>query len=228
MPLSIMDLDPYDSFDVDGAPLACALCGMAVRPPGLWGTEEQWMAEAELLSDPDEEFEAREVHYRAGKRPGVAAFVMPDGPPSAIRRDAAVALAPTHCVMAADGREVRPNWGASFDADHVPVAQPYSIAVHAACAAIAARVARRPRPGVRLGSLRTLWKVLRTRFDARDNELMGSVDVPGPSMLGHDDNYYLARKTIRLETLHELPSPPFVCAADPVKVELSAAADSDH
>ena len=51
-------------------------------------------------------------------------------------------------------------------------APPYYIAVHEACADIARRVAaaRPPRPGVRVRSLETLWKVLRTRFDARDSE----------------------------------------------------------
>lgn len=51
---------------------------------------------------------------------------------------------------------------------------PYYIAAHEACVDIAERVieAARWRGGVRVRSLRTLWKVLRMRFDAHDNEIM--------------------------------------------------------
>lgn len=58
---------------------------------------------------------------------------------------------------------------------------PYYISVHEACLDIAERVAARPRHGVYVQSLRTLWKVLRMRFDAADNEVMadGEMNVRG-------------------------------------------------
>ena len=63
-------------------------------------------------------------------------------------------------------------------------APPYYIAVHEACANIAERVAaaRPPRPGVRVRSLETLWKVLRTRYDALDSEVMAGTRLTiGPN-----------------------------------------------
>lgn len=212
-------------FEPNVAPsVSCSVCGVEFREPNLWIVEQQWLASAELLSDPDEEFEAREVHYRAGKQPGVAPFTPPDSPPSAIRREAAVAREPTRFTVVADGREVRPNWGGQFEPGHVPASQPYSIVVHAACAAIATRVALQPRPDVHINSLRTLWKVLRTRFDARDYEFMAFMDMtameaPGPFRVVLKNRYYLRGDPPRM---------PFVGATDPIEVEKSAATVSDH
>ena len=66
---------------------------------------------------------------------------------------------------------------------------PYYIAMHEECVDIAERVAARPRPGVNVRSLETLWKVLRTRFDARDNEAMAATGAPAPGLLEYAGGY---------------------------------------
>lgn len=220
----------------EDTPLACSLCGIPSRPPGQCRLDQEWLTKAELLSDPDDEFEAREQHYRAGKLQGAPVFAMPDGPPATIRREAATGLSRTEYRLVGDDRTRhpewtdgddhvrRPNWTARFGADGVPAAQPYSIVVHAACADIAARVVRHPRHGVRLNSFRTLWKVLRTRFDARDNEYIYTSYSFRNNALAHEENYYLVRQDFD----PDWSVPAYVSAADPVEVEVPAAAVSDQ
>ncbi|KAK8097462.1 hypothetical protein PG984_016601 [Apiospora sp. TS-2023a] len=135
-----------------------------------------------MLSDPAEEFETLEQHYRAGKKPGVPEleFTRDD---QKIQMDEVTMVTPDECILTKDGTRVRPNWGVGLDNDgqrRHPDSTPYGIVVHAACLDIVERVMHnRSRRRHCLGggpSLRTLWKVLRMRLDTCDNELMGRTD----------------------------------------------------
>ncbi|KAK8084114.1 hypothetical protein PG996_002895 [Apiospora saccharicola] len=173
----------------------CTICGCPICPPpqrpsegGVEGVEQQqpeeeeqpkWLEQAVMLSDPAEEFETLEMHYRAGKKPGVPEleFTHDD---QEIQRDEVTMATPDECILTKDGTRVRPNWGVGLDNDgqrRHPDSTPYGIVVHAACLDVVERVMRkRSRRRRCLGggpSLRTLWKVLRMRLDTCDNELMG-------------------------------------------------------
>lgn len=134
-----------------------------------------------MLSDPAEEFETLELHYRAGKKPGVAELAFTrDVDDQEIRRDEVAANWPDECVLVEDGTRIRPSWGVGLDhgGQRHPNSTPYGIVVHAACLGLVEKVvrhkSRRRNPHVR--SMRSLWKVLRMRLDACDNELMGRPD----------------------------------------------------
>ncbi|KAK7968681.1 hypothetical protein PG988_007754 [Apiospora saccharicola] len=174
----------------------CTICGCPICPPpqrpsegGVEGVEQQqpeeeeeqpkWLEQAVMLSDPAEEFETLEMHYRAGKKPGVPEleFTRDD---QEIQRDEVTIATPDECILTKDGTRVRPNWGVGLDNDgqrRHPDSTPYGIVVHAACLDVVERVmrkrSRRRRCLGRGPSLRTLWKVLRMRLDTCDNELMG-------------------------------------------------------
>jgi hypothetical protein len=176
--------------------LFCAICGGPVRTPtpnangGEWSHDLKWQAKAILLSDPASEFERMEHHYRAGKhkQPNRIASEHND---VAIRRDRAIVVGPELCAVKETGEQVRPNFLAGFYENQPTSQAPYSIVTHEACVDIAVKVTRSPRIDVHVRSLRTLWKVLRTRFDARDNEYMGSADVSGPHYVVMDHGYYM-------------------------------------
>lgn len=157
---------------------------------GEWSQDIKWQAEAILLSDPAHEFEKMEHHYRAGKYQKVERIAS-EFDDIEIRRDRALVAGPELCIVTETGDEVRPNFLAGFYANHPPSPAPYSIVTHEACVDIAVKVTRSPRIDVHVRSLRTLWKVLRTRFDARDNENMGSALVSGPHYVVMDHGYYM-------------------------------------
>ncbi|KAK8036549.1 hypothetical protein PG991_001686, partial [Apiospora marii] len=165
--------------------MICNICGCPIFPPppqaSEGGVEEgehpKWLGQAVMLSDPAEEFETLELHYRAGKKPGVPEleFTRDD---QEIQRDEVTMATPYECLLVKDGTRVRPNWGVGHDdgGGRHPSSTPYGILVHAACLDIVERAmrnkSRRRNPHVH--SLRALWKVLRMRRDACDNELMGT------------------------------------------------------
>lgn len=155
-----------------------------------------------LLYDPAQEFETLEVHYRAGKRKDIPRLdFRREGPDQDIQKVRAICAEDHHHnneflllerdrnggVVVDDHRDgtagpdlgtrtrVQANVhsGRNRPGDSSP-SMPYYIAAHEACVDIAERVikAARWRGGVRVRSLRTLWKVLRMRFDAHDNEIM--------------------------------------------------------
>ncbi|KAK8043890.1 hypothetical protein PG994_012728 [Apiospora phragmitis] len=173
--------------------MLCAICGCPVRPPpqrpaevGVEGLREQqrqrqqedtqlqWLSKAVMLSDPAEEFETLEQHYRAGKKPGVPelAFARDD---EEIQKDKVTVTTTDECILERDGSRIRPNWGAGLDeaGGRHRGSTPYGIVVHEACLDITEMAMRKSRRPVRVRSMRTLWKVLRMRHDTYDNLLMG-------------------------------------------------------
>ncbi|KAI8627457.1 hypothetical protein F5Y19DRAFT_441359 [Xylariaceae sp. FL1651] len=238
-------------------PACCAICGCLIPAPSAplalnagapWG----WQCRAVLLSDPDREFDRREVHYRAGK--------LASAPPldfqraSEIRKDAAFVVSDDRVRLIsprpkrdrAGNGGARPGEGAGdkkrtdVEADGVGEAEGeaevemetevklngntghdengnwnshYYIAVHEACLVIAERlfasVARSDNrvvggSRVRIRSVEALWKALRMRFDARDNEFMGTVfQMPaGPSRINLPNGYYLPADWSTADPMH--------------------------
>ncbi|KAH6657994.1 hypothetical protein BKA67DRAFT_656226 [Truncatella angustata] len=174
--------------------LFCPICGGPIRPPvpntgGVWRDDIKWQTETVLLHDPESEFEQLEQHYRGGKYRGVEQANIQIN--ADIRQDNATTTWSNTCVVKETGQEIAPNWLAGFDEFNIPYNIPYSIAVHKPCVDIAVKVMRRSQNDIRVRSLRTLWKVIRTRFDARDNEYMGTIDKPGPQYLVMDHGYYM-------------------------------------
>ncbi|ETS73863.1 hypothetical protein PFICI_14809 [Pestalotiopsis fici W106-1] len=174
--------------------LFCSICGGPLRPPTQvdgtqWSDEVKWQTKVVLLSDPVKEFEKLEEHYRAGKRKNIeqAHFDIDQD----IRQDAATATWSNTCTVTGSGEEYPPNWLAGFDEFGQAYPIPYSIAVHEACVEVALGVMRKSQNNVRVRSLRTLWRVLRTRYDARDNEYMGTVEWAGPQYIVMENGYYM-------------------------------------
>ncbi|ORY68196.1 uncharacterized protein BCR38DRAFT_128255 [Pseudomassariella vexata] len=175
--------------------LFCAICSGPIRPlapgPGQeWSAALKWQTKLILLSDPDREFETLEQHYKAGKRPKIPKLAFQAQ--ADIRRDVAVVRDGEWCVLQdADGTEIKPNWSMEVDENNRVYSMPYSIAAHGACVDIVVRLMRSSRNEVHVRSMRTLWKVLRMGFDARDNEYMGSVDAAGPQYIVMDNGHYM-------------------------------------
>ncbi|KAF2998077.1 hypothetical protein E8E14_001951 [Neopestalotiopsis sp. 37M] len=174
--------------------LFCSICGGPLRPPTQfdgtqWTAGIEWQTKVVLLSDPVKEFEILEQHYKAGKRKNIAEMHLDID--QDIRQDAATATWSNTCVVTESGEEYPPNWLAGFDEFGTAYPIPYSIGVHEACVEVAMRVMRKSQNNVRVRSLRTLWRVLRTRYDARDNEYMGTVESAGPQYVVMDNGYYM-------------------------------------
>ncbi|KAI1841191.1 hypothetical protein JX265_013149 [Neoarthrinium moseri] len=180
---------------MDNQLLSCAICGSQVRPPisldngGSLDRKLEWQTHAVVLSDPAKEFETLEQHYRAGKKKDAEQLILEVG--DEIRRDRATVTWSNTCVLAESGDEYAPNWLAGFDENNIAYETPYSIVAHEVCVDIALKVMRMSLSDIHVRSLRTLWKVLRTRFDARDNEYMGSVAEAGPQHVVMKHCYYL-------------------------------------
>lgn len=174
--------------------LFCPICGGPIRPPAsstgeAWSDDIKWQTKVVLLSDPDSEFETLEQHYKGGKRPGIEQLHKKFD--AEIRQNRATATWSNTCIAEGDGREIAPLWLAGYDEFNEPYSIPYSIATHEACIEIALKVMRTSQSGVHVRSLRTLWKVLRSRYDARDNEYMGTVQEAGPQYIMMDHGYYM-------------------------------------
>lgn len=174
--------------------LFCSICGGPLRPAaptsGLTTAScIEWQTQVVLLSDPAKEFERLEQHYRAGKKKDAEQANIEAK--ADIRRDAATATMSNTCVVENTGQEIAPYWLAGFDEFGEPYPIPYSITTHRTCVDIAVRVMRKSPNDVHVRSLRTLWKVLRTRLDARDNEYMGTIEEPGPQFVVMDHGYYM-------------------------------------
>ncbi|RYP17464.1 hypothetical protein DL765_004510 [Monosporascus sp. GIB2] len=171
----------------------CAICGGPLRPLTnggglLWLPGQRWQTKVVLLHDPAREFETLEEHYRGGKRK--------EAPRLDFRRDPGLEIQKTRAACTRVGRywlerstpgtphaefagpEVGANEHPGRD-ERLEWTDPYYIAAHEACVEIAERVAVRPRSGVRVSSLCTVWKVLRMRFEARDIEVMAD-PAPDP------------------------------------------------
>lgn len=174
--------------------LFCPICGGPIRPPApstgeSWSDEIKWQTKAVLLSDPDGEFETVEQHYVGGKRSGIAQ--LHTNFDAVILQERATATWSNTCIYEESGHEISPYWMAGYDEFGAPYNVPYSIATHEACVQIAQMVMRRSQNNVHVRSMRTLWKVLRSRRDARDNEYMVTVQEAGPQYIVMDHGYYM-------------------------------------
>ncbi|KAK6070699.1 hypothetical protein SCUP515_08308 [Seiridium cupressi] len=174
--------------------LFCPICGGPVRPPtpstgGAWSDDIKWQTRAVLLSDPAKEFETLEQHYRAGKKKGVAQLHVEVN--ADIRQDRATATWSNTYIVQQTGQEIAPHWLAGFDEFGEPYPRPYSIGAHGLCLEIAMKVMRKSQNNIHVRSLRALWRALRTRYDARDNEYMGTVETAGPQYIVMDNRYYM-------------------------------------
>lgn len=178
-----------------GFMLPCAICGGLVRPceragGGEWGGDLQWQTKATLLRDPASEFETLEMHYRGGKKKNVEKLQEVFN--ADIRLDHAAVTDSDICVLADSGEEITPYWLADFDEHGMPYSILYTIVAHQDCFDIAIRVMRTPQLDLHVRGLRALWKVLRSRFDARDSELMES-DGTGPHYVIMEHGHYIPR-----------------------------------
>ncbi|KAI0123558.1 hypothetical protein BJ170DRAFT_686824 [Xylariales sp. AK1849] len=171
----------------------CAICGGPLREPfpidGVeWSDDLKWQTKAVMLSDPATEFDTLEMHYRGGKKKEIEQLTRTFD--ADIRRDRAIATGLGTYVLMDTAQELAPNWMAVFDENGDPYSIYYAIVTHEACVDIAMKVMRYSQVGVHVQSLRTLWKVLRTRWDARDSEYMGSVAFSGPHHVVMNHGYY--------------------------------------
>ncbi|KAH8668924.1 hypothetical protein BX600DRAFT_265378 [Xylariales sp. PMI_506] len=174
--------------------LFCAICGGPVRPPTTesgsdWAHDVRWQVKVLLLNDPSKEFEACESHYRAGKQKDVLPLDRKFNAEIGQRR--ATATRSERLLAEGSDVEIVANSWFGFDEDGELYEIVYSIVNHEACVDIAARAIRASPVGIHIRSMRALWKALRTRFDARDNEYMGTVDTAGPQYIMMDHNYYM-------------------------------------
>lgn len=141
-----------------------------------------------MLSDPAKEFERLEQHYRAGKYKDVKQIQLDIN--EDILHEHAVTTWSNTCVLES-GLEITPPWAALREMSGVPYTHSYVMVVHERCAEIASTVLRKSQNDIHVRSQRTLWKVLRTRYDARDNEYMGTIDGTGPQYIMMDNGYYM-------------------------------------
>jgi hypothetical protein len=174
--------------------LPCAICGGPVRPPTPsggreWSDDVLWTTKAILLSDQAGEFNILEQHYRAGKKPEVEKLATVFN--ADIRLDEAIVTDSDACVLAKSGEQITPYWLAGFDEHGIPYSIPYSIVAHEYCVDIAIKVLRWSQSDLRVRSLRTLWKVLITRFDARDHQNMASAGATGPQHIVMEHGHYM-------------------------------------
>lgn len=181
--------------------LCCAICGDVISPQSSEFTEAtNWQTEAVLLSDPAREFEQLEEHYRGGKRKAA--------PRLELRTTEDIRKTRAHVIegdrlrlvsteadedLGRDGEEVRANhsYGRLESGQWDPT--PYYIATHGACLEVAEITMRDSPHNIAVRDLRTLWKVLRMRFEVSDSHYMGSISgiVPQPQRINMPHSYYM-------------------------------------
>ncbi|KAL7619756.1 hypothetical protein AAE478_010298 [Parahypoxylon ruwenzoriense] len=188
--------------------LCCAICGDAIPP----ATSEEstgatkWQTQAVLLSDPAREFEQLEVHYRGGKRRDAPRLDLRT--PTEIRKDRARVIEGNRLRIipsAGDGQATEEGgedeeeegvlanvtYGREVDGQYVST--PYYIAAHEACLEVAEDAMRHSPHDIVVRDLRTLWKVLRVRFDVDDSYYMSTVTgaVSRPQRVELPHAYYM-------------------------------------
>ncbi|RYP77633.1 hypothetical protein DL771_001001 [Monosporascus sp. 5C6A] len=209
----------------------CAICGELLRASTrgedlLWEPGLRWQTKVVLLHDPAREFETLEEHYRGGK--------WKEAPRLDFRRDQGLEIQKTRAACTREGRfllegstpgtphaefsgpEVEANEHPGRDEGLEWTQAPYYIAAHEACVEIAERVAARPRSGVRVRSLYTVWKVLRMRFEARDIEVMSDPDPDADAaryvLMEH--GYYMQLQFEDGDSLWASSDPGHCCTGD--------------
>ncbi|KAI1758724.1 hypothetical protein GGR53DRAFT_215118 [Hypoxylon sp. FL1150] len=163
--------------------LCCAICGDAILPPTPDPSQlSRWRTEAILLSDPDQEFEQLERHYRGGKRrdaPRLNLLVTQQ-----IRKDRARVIGGDRLqILSSDkqgaSRGGDPEWVQANNSyicgeNGLWAETPYYIATHGGCLEVAEEVMRRSPHNIIVRDLRTLWKVIRMRFEVNDSHHMST------------------------------------------------------
>lgn len=179
--------------------LCCAICGDAILPLAPDPSEAlRWQVDAVLLSDPDEEFEQLELHYRGGKKRNAPRLDL--RAEQEIRKDCA-------CVIEGDrlriliSDEAGGDRSAEVQANNSYICEengqwtdtPYYIATHSACLEVAEDAMRRSPHDIVVRDLRTLWKVLRMRFEVDDSHYMSTVTgaVARPQRIQLPHGYYM-------------------------------------
>ncbi|KAI0165350.1 hypothetical protein GGR52DRAFT_558411 [Hypoxylon sp. FL1284] len=182
--------------------LGCSICGDIIPWLGAEpSVASRWQREAVLLSDPDQEFEQLERYYEGNEwhhkpRPELRVEL-------AIRKDDARSHGYLFGILATEGESLWASWVKPYINAHVherngkPYYIPYYITTHGACIAVAEDVMRRSPHDIVVRDLRTLWKVLRMRFQVHDcypaDTPPGTVMPPPQIQLPH--NYYIPRRT---------------------------------
>ncbi|KAI0382558.1 hypothetical protein F5Y04DRAFT_252906 [Hypomontagnella monticulosa] len=181
--------------------LCCAICGDVIPPLTSEFTEgTRWQTEAVLLSDPTREFEQLEEHYRGGKRKAAPRLEL-QTTEDILKTRAHVIEGDRLRLVATEGdgdsghdqEEVRANnaYGRLENGQWDPT--PYYIATHGACLEVAEITMRSSPHNIAVRDLRTLWKVLRMRFEVSDSHYMGSISgtVPQPQRINMPHSYYM-------------------------------------
>ncbi|XXH01239.1 arginine metabolism regulation protein II [Hypoxylon texense] len=190
--------------------LCCAICGDAILPPTPEPSASlKWQTEAVLLSDPDQEFEQLERHYRGGKKRDAPRLDPHVG--HGIRKDRAqviggdrLRILPAEKEDTEGGQdrehEVRANNSYIYEVNDQWAVTPYHIATHGACLEVAEDVMHRSPHDIVVRDLRTLWKVLRMRFEVDDSYYMSTVTgaVSRPQRVQLPHGYYMPFRSSRL------------------------------
>ncbi|KAI1099466.1 hypothetical protein F4804DRAFT_83641 [Jackrogersella minutella] len=181
--------------------LCCAICGDAIVPPTSRLAEDAaWQTKAALLSDPAREFEQLEVHYRGGKRSDAPRLeFLATGE---IRKDRARVIegGRLQIISAAESyedpdgeQEVQSNQSYGREENGEWSVRPYYIATHEACLEVAENAMCRSPHDIVVRDLRTMWKVLRMRFEVDDSYYMSTVTgvVARPQRVQLRHGYYM-------------------------------------
>lgn len=187
--------------------LCCAICGDAILPPTPEPTEAtRWQTEAVLLSDPAQEFEKLEEHYRGGKKRNAPRLDFRTE--QQIRKYRARVIEGNRLRVitaeedhaARDWEEVQANHSYGREANGEWALMPYYIATHGACLEVAEDAMRRSPHDIVVRDLRTLWKVLRMRFEVDDSYYMSTVTgtVARPQRVPLPHGYYMPFRPLRM------------------------------
>ncbi|OTB00805.1 hypothetical protein M426DRAFT_232015 [Hypoxylon sp. CI-4A] len=180
--------------------LCCAICGDAIPSPTPTLNEaSRWQTSAILLSDPNREFEILKEHYRGGKRQDAPRLDMQIT--QGIRKDRArvikgdlLQIAISEEINGTDaGHEVQANYSYGREENGTWFETPYYIATHEACLEVAEDVMGRSPNDIAVRDLRTLWKVLRMRFEVDDSYFISTITGPitRPQRIELPHDYYM-------------------------------------
>ncbi|KAI0836853.1 hypothetical protein F5Y06DRAFT_272434 [Hypoxylon sp. FL0890] len=180
--------------------LCCAICGDDIPPPTSETSETtRWRTEAMLLSDPAREFEQLGEHYRGGKRQNAPRLNLQIK--HEIRKDRArVTQGDRLRIINTEDEEpdhyqeeVLANHSYGSDESGEWALTPYYIATHRACLEVAETTMHHSPHDIVVRDLRTLWKVLRMRFEVDDNYYMSSESetVGRPQRIQLHHAYYM-------------------------------------
>ncbi|KAI2616780.1 hypothetical protein GGR54DRAFT_221410 [Hypoxylon sp. NC1633] len=189
--------------------LCCAICGDAILPPTPEPSEAtRWQTEAVLLSDPDREFEHLQEHYRGGKRGDAPRLDFQTAQDiqkvhaRVLERDRLRIISSDESAQDEGQGDVLANHSYGRDESGEWAPTPYYIAIHGACLEVAEAAMRRSPHGIAVRDMRTLWKVLRMRFEVDDAFYMSTAAgvVVQPQRIPLSHGYYMPFRPLRTAT----------------------------